>query len=119
LVTAGYFELSLVSVAFDTVALMLLGRKVEPIWGPAELIKFVMVRTLARLPLMRSVVLGPPRFALKRSQSTGTAQEELPVGGEQCGSVALLELGACTCAQPLTTRGSQAANGLWCYAIKR
>lgn len=60
MLTAGYFELSLVSVAFDTVALMLLGRKVEPIWGAAEFIKFVMVRTLPRLALMRSVVLGPP-----------------------------------------------------------
>jgi hypothetical protein len=33
-------------VVFDTVALMLLGREVEPIWGSAEFIKFIMVREL-------------------------------------------------------------------------
>jgi len=43
LVTAGYFEMSPFSVAFDTAALMLLGRRVEPIWGASEFVKFIMV----------------------------------------------------------------------------
>uniref|UniRef100_A0A7S0RHA0 Transmembrane protein 115 n=1 Tax=Pyramimonas obovata TaxID=1411642 RepID=A0A7S0RHA0_9CHLO len=43
LVTAGFFEMSLISVCFDTAALMLLGRTVEPIWGAGEFVKYIMV----------------------------------------------------------------------------
>ena len=68
--TAGYFELSLVSVAFDTVALMLLGRKVEPIWGAAEFIKFIMVRTRS-LASPSTCAASSSSAALLRSRGTG------------------------------------------------
>ncbi|XP_020259626.1 rhomboid-like protein 19, partial [Asparagus officinalis] len=43
LVTAGYLEQSLPGVAISTVGLLFFGRLLEPLWGPREFLKFIIV----------------------------------------------------------------------------
>lgn len=43
LITAGYLEQTLPGVAISTVGLLLFGRSLEPLWGPREFLKFIIV----------------------------------------------------------------------------
>ncbi|KAK7279668.1 hypothetical protein RJT34_24724 [Clitoria ternatea] len=43
LITAGYVHQSLYGVVVTTVALLLLGKLLEPVWGPREFIKFILI----------------------------------------------------------------------------
>lgn len=43
LITAGYLEQSLPGVAISTVGLLFFGRLLEPLWGPKEFLKFIIV----------------------------------------------------------------------------
>jgi len=46
-VTAGFFEVQFVIMVADVVALMFLGRTIEPIWGHTEFVKFIAVVNLS------------------------------------------------------------------------
>jgi len=43
LVTAGFFEMSIIDVVLDSVAVLLFGKYLEPIWSSKEFVRFILI----------------------------------------------------------------------------